>query len=427
VNAARRKAGLLPSALYLLLNLVLSWAGFVLLAVALFGGVLTAVIWVGVPILAFTMYVWRGLATLDRRLTGGLMRRDIGTPYRPLPDVGWLRRWRARITDPATWRDLIWLLPVAPVLSFVWMILNAVFWVNAAVLSSIWIWYRWVDHGHPQLAGFGDWNLVIHSTSQGLEWLPAGLLCGLIGYFVTLGTARAHAGIARALLGPTRQAEVYARTETLVETRSRAVSAAEDERRRIERDLHDSTQQQLVSLAMDLGRAREKLADDPAGAEVLLAKAHAESKQAIADLRDLVRGIHPAVLADRGLDAALSALVGRSPVPVEVSTRLSGRLNEQTEAVAYFVVAEALTNIAKHAHASRAWVGLERVGRHLIVEIRDDGVGGAVVTPGGGLAGLIDRAAAIDGTTEIESPPGGPTVLRMELPCGAEPAERSQQ
>ncbi|HEY1487789.1 MAG TPA: histidine kinase, partial [Micromonosporaceae bacterium] len=272
-----------------------------------------------------------------------------------------------------------------------------------------------------------DWTLVVHSTGQGLIWVPTGIAGLVIGYFVTRGTAKAHAITARALLGPTRQAEVYARTETLIETRSRAVSAAEEERRRIERDLHDSTQQQLVSLAMDLGRAREKLATDPAGAEQLLAKAHEESKRAISDLRDLVRGIHPAVLTDRGLDAALSALAGRSPVPVEVQATLVDRAGEQTEAVAYFVVAEALTNIAKHAEATRAWVRLEQLGRHLIVEIRDDGRGGAVATRGGGLAGLADRAAAIDGTVEINSPPNAGTLIRLELPlCGTEPAEWSQ-
>jgi signal transduction histidine kinase len=406
------------SGVFLLLSAALGWIGALALIVALFGGVATAVIWVGIPVLAITMWLWRGMATVQRRL-GRLVGTPIDMPYRPLPDGGWLKRWRRRATDRATWRDLLWFLPVAPVLSLFWFLVNVVLWGNGLLLSTAWIWYRWLKRSDQQFTDFGDWRLVVHTTQQGLVWVPAGVAALILGYFVTRGTAKAHAITARALLGPTRQAEVYARTETLVETRARAVSAAEEERRRIERDLHDSTQQQLVSLAMDLGRAREKLATDPAGAEQLLAKAHEESKRAISDLRDLVRGIHPAVLTDRGLDAALSALAGRSPVPVEVQSKLVDRVGEQAEAVAYFVVAEALTNIAKHAGATRAWVRLEQLGRHLIVEIRDDGRGGAVATKGGGLAGLKDRAAAIDGTVEINSPPGAGTLIRLELPCGS--------
>jgi signal transduction histidine kinase len=427
VSSSHRFPGVVRSMPYLVVSVILAWLTFWITLAGLFAGLLTSVVWIGVPILATTMRGWRGRATLDRVLARRLLRIDIPTPYRPLPDASWLKRWRARAGDPATWKDLLWTLAAAPILTTVWFLLLAVLWANGLIFSSAWIWYRWVDHGRLQPATFGNWALVIDSTASGLRWLPAGLALLVLGYLVTRGCARAHAVIAGGLLGPSRQAEVYARTVALVETRSRAVGAAEDERRRIERDLHDGTQQRLVALAISLGRAREKLADDPAGAEALLVQAHDESKRAITELRDLVRGIHPAVLTDRGLDAALSALAGRSPVPVEVATRLTGRVDADVETVAYFVVAEALTNIAKHAEATRAWVRLEQVGRHLVVEIRDDGRGGAVVSSGGGLAGLVDRAAGIDGTLEVQSPTGGPTVVRMELPCGAEPAERSQK
>ncbi len=427
VSSRSRFPGGAASFLYLLLSFLLAWLAFWATAAALFLGLLTALVWVGVPILAVTMAAWRGRAGLDRAMAGRLLHVDIRDPYRPLPDASWLRRWRARAGDPATWKDLLWTLVVAPILATVWFLVTVGLLINGLVFSTAWIWFRWVDHGRMQLADFGNWRLVVDNTAGGLVWFGPGLAALLLAYLCARGCARAHVTIATGLLGPSRQAELDTRTAVLVETRSRAVDAAEQERRRIERDLHDGTQQRLVSLAMSLGRAREKLADDPASAEALLASAHEESKRAIAELRDLVRGLHPAVLADRGLDAALSGLAGRSPVPVEVETRLSGRIGVPTETVAYFVVAEALTNIAKHAGASRAWVRLEQVGRHLIVEIRDDGVGGATVTPGGGLAGLADRAAGVDGTLEVTSPPGGPTMIRVELPCDAQPAERREQ
>jgi signal transduction histidine kinase len=195
------------------------------------------------------------------------------------------------------------------------------------------------------------------------------------------------------------------------------VDAAEDERRRIERDLHDGAQQRLVALAMDLGMAREKLRTDPQAATELVGEAHEEAKRALAELRDLARGIHPAVLADRGLDAAISALAARSPVPVGVDVA-TGRLPGPVESTAYFVVAEALTNAAKHARAGELAVRIARQGDLLVVEVTDDGAGGADPARGNGLRGLADRVAAIDGRLTVTSPPGGPTLVRAELPCG---------
>jgi len=197
------------------------------------------------------------------------------------------------------------------------------------------------------------------------------------------------------------------------------VDAALEERRRIERDLHDGAQQRLVALAMDLGLAREKLATDPEAGRALVAEAHEEAKRAIREIRDLVRGIHPAVLTDRGLDPAISALAGRCPVPVTVDVALDRRLPEAVESAAYFVVAEALTNVAKHSGAGQARVGVRCAHDQLTVEVVDDGVGGADPAAGAGLTGLVERVAALDGRLTVESPTGGPTRVRAELPCGS--------
>jgi len=213
-------------------------------------------------------------------------------------------------------------------------------------------------------------------------------------------------------------ADMRAQLLEVQESRVRIVQAADEERRRIERDLHDGAQQRLVALAMDLGMARAKLETDPAAGAALVGEAHEEAKRALAELRDLARGIHPAVLADRGLDAAISALAARSPVPVDVDVA-TGRLPGPVESTAYFVVVEALTNAAKHARAAEIGVRITRHRDLLIVEVIDDGAGGADPARGTGLRGLADRVAAVDGRLAITSPPGGPTVIRAELPYGS--------
>jgi signal transduction histidine kinase len=227
--------------------------------------------------------------------------------------------------------------------------------------------------------------------------------------------------LVRGLCGPSGAAELQHRVEELSESREASVDAAEAERRRIERDLHDGAQQRLVALAMDLGLAKERLerGDDPAGTVLLVGQAHDEAKRAITDLRELVRGIHPAVLADRGLDAALSSVAARCPIPVDLQVDLPERPPAPVEATAYFVVTEALTNVAKHSRARGARVRVSRRGPMVTVEVTDDGVGGAVVQEAGGLAGLADRVRAVEGTLRLASPPGGPTTLLAELPCGS--------
>jgi signal transduction histidine kinase len=222
--------------------------------------------------------------------------------------------------------------------------------------------------------------------------------------------------LARTLLGPSRSEELARRVETLAQSRADVIEATDAERRRIERDLHDGAQQRLVSLAMNLGIAHTTTSDEPA--RQAIAEAQDEALLALSEMRALVRGLHPAVLSDRGLDAALSGLVARTPVPVRLTVDVPSRCSPSVEAIAYFIVAEALTNVAKHASASRAEVTVTRDGNQLRIVVADDGHGGATpTTDGSGLRGLAQRAASVDGTLIIDSPAGGPTTITAELPC----------
>jgi signal transduction histidine kinase len=288
-------------------------------------------------------------------------------------------------------------------------------------------------------------------------WLPATAPAGVLAVaallaapWVARGVARTDTAVARALLGPSRNEQLTLRVESLARSRADVVAATDAERRRIERDLHDGAQQRLVSLAMNLGMARAGLADAPAPAREAIAAAHDEAVQALAELREFVRGLHPAVLDDRGLDAALSGIVARAPLPVRLTVAVPERCPPVIEAIAYFVVSEALTNIAKHASATRAEVTVDRTADRLRIVITDNGRGGATIdgragatdrngaggksgsTIGGrgggvgggseggggtGLRGLAQRAASVDGTFALHSPVGGPTTITVELPC----------
>jgi signal transduction histidine kinase len=258
-------------------------------------------------------------------------------------------------------------------------------------------------------------------TGPGPLWLSVviGLAALLVAPPLTRGLAAADAVFTRWLISPPRDTELQARVSELEVSRERVVDAAEAERRRIERDLHDGAQQRLVAVAMELGRAKAKFADDVEAAAALVDQAHAEAKAALVELRDLVRGVHPPVLTDRGLDAALSGLAARCTVPVDLHVDVPVRPRPAVEAVAYFTVAEALTNVAKHARATHVRVVVEGApgpAGTLNVVISDDGIGGAD-SGGAGLRGLADRLAGIDGALSVESPPGGPTIVSAILPC----------
>jgi signal transduction histidine kinase len=263
-------------------------------------------------------------------------------------------------------------------------------------------------------------GLPLSETASG-QMLLAGIavLLLLVTPFVIRGLTALDVAVARALLGPVPRM-LAERVDELERSRARVVDAGEAERRRIERDLHDGTQQQLVALGMTLGRAKARYTVDPGDIGELLDDAHQQAKDAVTDLRRLIRGLHPPVLTDRGLDAALSAVAVRCPVPVELSVELDERPPATVEAIGYFVVAEALTNVARHSRAAGAVVRVRREDRGpLWISVTDNGVGGADPDRGTGLRGLADRVGAVDGQLNVDSPIGGPTVLTVELPCPA--------
>ncbi|MFF8773035.1 sensor histidine kinase [Kitasatospora sp. NPDC015120] len=240
------------------------------------------------------------------------------------------------------------------------------------------------------------------------------LLCALP--WTARAVARAEARLAAGLLGPSRAQRLQERVDQLAVSRTDLIEAVDAERRRIERDLHDGTQQRLVSLAVNLGLAMATRPDLSSDAREVIARAHLEAKEAIAELNDLVRGLHPAVLEDRGLDAALSGLAARTPLPVRLRVDLEERVAPRVESVAYFVISEALTNATKHAKAMRAEVMVRQVGEVLRVRVTDDGLGGADAA-GTGLVGLAKRVGSLDGAFHVSSPAGGPTTITAELPC----------
>jgi signal transduction histidine kinase len=288
-------------------------------------------------------------------------------------------------------------------------------WCAGVVLATLPLHLPLMPDGVAHL-----WVADVSTPAQQAVSVSAGLAVLVLAPLVTRLVARVDTGLVRNLLGDTRIAELEERLGVVDAKRAAAVDAAEAERRRIERDLHDGAQQRLVALAMSIGMAKEKLDSDPAVAKALIDEAHIEAKAAMTELRNIARGIHPAVLTDRGLDAALSGLVARTPVPIALTVSLGEeRLPDAIEGGVYYVVAEALTNITKHAEASSASVTLVRRGDRVVIEVNDNGRGGASIRPGGGLAGLLDRVTSLGGFLHVSSPSGGPTSLLVELSCAS--------
>jgi signal transduction histidine kinase len=404
------------AAVYLLVSFGFGLAWFVIFAAGLPLSLALLILWVGVPLLALTMLAWRFGAMLERRLMWAAFGLAIPSPYRPLPaGRNLFSKWRVMAADPATWKDFAYLVLLFPI-SLIEFVVSITLWATVVLLITLPATILLFDN--VMQISTGNWTYVVDTPVGALPWTLVGVLFLIVAVYATRVMGHGHAAYAKYLLGPSETQLLRARAEHLQASRARGVDAAEAERRRIERDLHDGAQQQLLAVAMDLGRARAKLDDDPETARQLIDLAHSGTKEVIAELRNLARGIYPAILTDRGLDPALSALAGRAPVPVTVEVDLPGeRPPAAVESIAYFVVAEALANVAKYARATRAAVRVMRDQHWIIVEISDNGVGGATALPGGGLAGLADRAAGIDGILTVNSPPGGPTVVRADLPC----------
>ncbi|MGH3011615.1 MAG: sensor histidine kinase [Gaiellaceae bacterium] len=372
---------------------------------------------VGLPLLALTLWLTRLASRVQREVAGTLLGARI--PGRPTVPVQAVQPWWRRILEPvldlATWRALVYLLFLAFPIGLALFIVAVVLWSVALTTASAPTWYFFIP---PEDRGdvFGT---AIDAPWEWILLVAGGLLLVFLTPWIIRALVACDVLLMRALLGPTRGELERAAAKSAAQ-RDLAVAAATGSRRQIERDLHDGAQARLVSLAVDLGRARRRLEEGGSSEEAaeLVRTAHEEAKQALAEIRDLARGIHPAVLTDRGLDAALSSLVARSPIPVSLRSELGDRrAPEQVESAAYFVVAEALTNVARHSKAVHAAVSVIRDDGVILVEVRDDGVGGAGGAEGSGLVGLRDRVGALGGTLVVDSPLGGPTAITAVLPC----------
>ena len=401
-------------AAHLATNLPLGIAWFTVAVTGLSLGVGLLVTLAGLPVLALTVTLGRVMATVERR-RAALLGLRLRPPAPVPPATGLWRRIKARLGDGAGWRGLAYGAVLLP-----WGVITFTVVVVAATLPAwflafpTWGWAVDIQVGSGTASGPETAGILLASLVAGVALLVAFPA-------VVAVLAAVDRWLARGMLGPPDRRVLQERVASLEVSLDASTDASASELRRIERDLHDGAQQRLVGLAMDLGLARERLAAgaDPTAALDLVTRAHDQSKQALGELRDLVRGIHPVVLTDRGLDAALSALASRSPVPVDVDVRIDARPPAAVEAAAYFVVAEALNNVAKHSRAGLASVVVRRLADRLVVDVADDGRGGAVIAPTGGLAGLRDRVRAAQGTMTLSSPDGGPTAVHVELPCAS--------
>jgi signal transduction histidine kinase len=393
-------------ALYLLLGLVSSIVVFTVWITGVTLSLTLGLLIVGFPVVIATFAVFRWLSDLERRRAALVLGEPLISDYRRPPAGARLAvRLRAAAHDPQRWKDIAYL-AIFSVVGFAWGTIWLVLWGYAlgSLTLPAWWWalpddaqYLWIE--------LDRWQESVVAVAIGVALLP-------IAVFAQRGLALSQAQIARWLLAPS----LAARVERLTETRAGAVDVAAAELQRIERDLHDGAQARLVALAMDLGMAEERFDRDPDSARELVGEAREEAKRALAELRDLARGIRPGLLAERGLGPAITALAARSPVPAKATVDVPRRPPAQVETAAWFVVSEALANTAKHSGAERATVWLRLRNAQLHVEVVDDGRGGA--DPGGaGLKGLAQRVAALDGSLEVNSPPGGPTVVRAVLPC----------
>jgi signal transduction histidine kinase len=384
------------------------------LALWLAGLVLSPVPVLGTDILTVVTTVVRWRADLERRL-GARAGLPIRRPYIPAParaEPG-TRRWlRWIITDPATWRDMAWLLPGAVIATGLGLIAVAVplYGLAGVLLLPLWL------HLGGVWFGYGLFWPTANLTEAWLA-LPQGLVILAAGLAVAPLLRAVDVRFTRLFLAPTRAAELRLRVAHLTTTRADAIDAQAAELRRIERDLHDGAQARMVSVGMTIGLAERLVRRDPAAALKLLAEARTSSTEALVELRHLVRGIHPPVLAERGLEGAVQALALSLPVRTAVVSKLPGRLDTPVESAMYFAVAEALANMGRHSRARSAWVTIGHADGVLVVEVGDDGVGGADATRGTGLLGIERRLDAFDGTISVSSPPDGPTVVTMEVPC----------
>ncbi|WP_275559094.1 sensor histidine kinase [Streptomyces sp. 5-6(2022)] len=399
------------SAGYLLTGAVTGAVALVVIVATAVAGAVLALVLVGLPLLVLAALAGIPVAWVERHRMRLIDADPAPDPHRaPLAHGLW--SWlTTRVRERATWRELghallfaVLLWPVDALVVAVALLCPLSVVATPLLMATV--------GGGQETKVLKQWTVTTWPTAFGIAALGVVLL--LLGAYALGVVAGARAGLTRLLIAP-REDELGSRIVELTRSRLRLVDAFEAERRRIERDLHDGAQQRLVGLTMTLGLARLDAPPGPVADQ--LAKAQEEADQVLAELRELIRGIHPKVLSDHGLPAAVADAADRSAIPVDVDLALSGRLPQAVEAAAYFVVREALANIARHSAASRAEVS----GRHregwLFLQVRDNGRGGADAGAGTGLTGLADRVSALGGRISLSSPPGGPTLLRVEIPC----------
>ena len=406
---------------YLLLALPLGVVEFSALVTAISFGFGTAVTLIGIPVLIATVWAWRWIAEFERSLIGRLVGVEIPSPYRPDPEGGrWWRRIAARLADPATWKDLAFLLLQLPLGILSFTVTVTVLGVGLGFLFAP-AFYWSLDPGDFVAA------VEVDTLVKAIAVMPVGAVILLVGIPALSALGRLYGWLAAQLLGSNADPVLTAQVTELQDARSRIIAAADAERRRIERDLHDGAQQRLVALALNLRMAEQRAeSGDPSAAE-LVRQAADEANLALKELRDLARGIHPAILTNRGLPAALEDLAARATVPVEVTAAPDERLPDAAEAAAYFVVSECLANIGKHADATSATVSVKADDARLVVVVADDGVGGASLGNGSGIQGLEDRVGALSGTLDLVSPAGEGTRVVATIPLTEQAADPTTQ
>jgi len=396
---------------HLVLDFPIGVAGFVyaVTMVAVSAGLLVTLI--GIPLLAVAVFAARWFGAAERWRAEVLLREPVESPGPLRPVKTPLDALKVTLLDPVGWRALLYLVLLFVTGTFGFVVV-VTFWACGLLLPTYPAWYFLFAGSGGGIQVGGE---TIHSAGGMALLALAGLAILFVTPWVVRGLAHLDRAMVRSLLGPTFLSD---RVQALQHSRGQAVDTAAADLRRIERDLHDGAQARLVALAMDLGMAREKLASGEhlEQATQLVTSAHEEVKHALVELRDLARGIYPAVLTDRGLDPALSSLAARCTVPVTVTVDLPARPAPAIEAIAYFSASELLANISKHSFARAAAVTVRRAGDRLLVEVRDDGVGGADPRRGTGLTGLAERVHAVDGRFFVDSPAGGPTIMTVELP-----------
>ncbi|MEJ3654090.1 sensor domain-containing protein [Actinomycetes bacterium KLBMP 9759] len=402
---------------FLLGGLPLCIVAFVLAVVGFAVGVATSAIWIGVPILVLTLMAARGMATVERRGSEWATGRPLPPHHYREPKGAGLGRLFSRLRDPQSWRDLLHAVVAFPVRLVAFIL--SVSWFVGGLGGALYLTWQWSLPRDDDDGGGLYWLLTRSRDVWGEIAVNTGLGVFMLATSPLLvrGLVAVRAGLARGLL-TNQTAALRARAAQLESSRRAAVHAEAQTLRRVERDIHDGPQQRLVRLNMDLEAVTRRLDDNPDKARILVEEALEQSREALNELRAVSRGIAPPILADRGLGAALAAAAARCPVEVSLDIAIPDgkRLAEAVENTAYFVVTESLTNVAKHSAATQCTVQVSTDAQRLLVQVRDNGVGGAHLGKGHGLAGLADRLATVEGVLDVVSPPGGPTVLTAEIP-----------